>query len=101
VTIKKTSRIVCPTGRLRALALRDMGIRAVITPEGLVFAASKPIPRAAGERAGDLGAKFQPRDEMGQFVAYWVLNLEIAADLVDIEDGYGPGRCSGDLLDAV
>lgn len=69
------------------LALRDMGIRVVIAPDGLRFISCKRAARPVGS-SHVVEAAFRPRDELGRFVGYWVLPIEIDSDLIDIEQDY-------------
>lgn len=96
-----TFDIVTPThadGRRTALSLRAMGLRAVIAPDGL-----RLVGRASAGPSGPsprvVGPKYQPRDEFGRFVAYWVLSLEILNDFLDIEEEYELDGCSEGPMD--
>lgn len=78
---------VRPNSRATACALRDMGLRAVIAEDGLrlVSCGAPKLTRGSDRR---LGARYQPRDERGRFVTYWVLSHEIQNDLSDAGDHY-------------
>lgn len=65
------------------LALRDRGIRVVITPDGLRFIGPKRAARPFGSSRA-VEPAFRPRDEIGRFVGYWVLPTEFDSDLLDI-----------------
>lgn len=65
------------------LALRDRGIRVVITPDGLRFTGRKRAARPLGSSRA-VEPAFRPRDEIGRFVGYWVLPTEFDSDLLDI-----------------
>lgn len=69
------------------LALRDMGIRLVVAPDGLRFIGCKRATRRIGS-SDVVEAAFRPRDELGRFFGYWVLPIELDGDLVDIEVDY-------------
>ncbi|WP_457208449.1 hypothetical protein [Nocardioides sp. P5_C9_2] len=75
-------------GRDIILGLRNMDIRVVVADEATKFmtcgSSSSPEPAHI-----TVGAKFQPRDELGQFVPYWVVALEVVNDFIDIEEDYG------------
>lgn len=75
-------------GRITALALRGMGLRAVVAPDGLQLVVLDGA-MSSGCSPRTFGSGCQPRDEKGRFVAYWVLALEILNDFIDIEDEYG------------
>lgn len=79
-------------GRRTALALRGMDLRAVVAPDGLRLVGRAPATSSVGS-PHVVGPKYQPRDELGRFVAYWVLSLEILNDFVDIEHEYGLEDC--------
>lgn len=74
-------------GRLTALALRSMGLRAVVAPDGLQLVVQEPAISSECSPPA-VGPGCQPRDEQGRFVAYWVLSLEIINDFIDIEYEY-------------
>lgn len=94
-------------GRNQAAALASMKVRAVIGEYGLTYIAVDPrlgtVPR------GVVGARFQPRNPVGQFVRYATLsqavNLEysMTAFDYDMEDAGGwpdfPGDDDGDAAD--
>ena len=69
------------------LALRDMGIRLVIGPDGLRFVSRKRAATSASS-SHVFEAAFRPRDELGRFVDYWLLPIEFDSDLLDIEMEY-------------
>lgn len=75
-------------GRLTALALRDMNLRAVIALDGLRLVA-QGTTTSSGSSPTVVGPKYQPRDAQGRFAAYWMLSLEILTDFADIEHEYG------------
>ena len=66
------------------VALRDNGVRLVIAPDGLRFISCKRASVSAGS-SHLVEAAFQPRDDLGRFVAYWLLPIEFDGDLIDIE----------------
>lgn len=78
---------VRPDTRRTVCALRDMGIRAVIAEDGLRLV-SCDAPKPSGDTEHLPAARFQPRDDRGRFVAYWVLSLEIETDLCDAGEHY-------------
>lgn len=75
-------------GRLSALALHGMGLRAVVAPDGLQLVVQDRA-MSSGCSPHIFGPGCQPRDEQGRFVAYWVLALEILNDSIDIEEEHG------------
>jgi hypothetical protein len=75
-------------GRLTALALRDMNLRAVVALDGLRLV-TQGARTSSGCSPAVVGPKYQPRDAKGRFVAYWMLSLEILTDFADIEYEYG------------
>lgn len=85
-------------GRLTALALQGMDLRAIIAPEGIILAGQESASSSACSPTV-VGPKYQPRDELGRFVAYWVLSLEILNDFVDIEHEYGLEDCPEGPMD--
>ena len=74
-------------GRDIVLGLRNMNIRVVVADEATKFmtCGSSASPEHAHHTAG---ARFQPRDEFGRFVPYWVVALEVVNDFIDIEEAY-------------
>lgn len=87
--------ILTPTetdGRRAALALQEMGLRAVVAPDGLRLVSMEPT--SSSRRSQHVtAAGYQPRDEQGRFVAYWVLSAEFVNDFIDIEYEYGLEDC--------
>lgn len=79
-------------GRRTALALRGMDLRAVVAPNGLRLVGTNPATSFV-HSPQVVGPSHQPRDELGRFVAYWVLSLEILNDFIDIEHEYGLEDC--------
>lgn len=73
--------------RATLLALQDMGVRLVIAPDGLRFISCKRAALSV-DSSHVVEASFGPRDELGRFVSYWVLPIEIDSDLIDIEVDY-------------
>lgn len=75
-------------GRDIILGLRNMDIRVLVAGEATKFltCGSSSSPQ---QGHNTVGAKYQPRDELGRFVPYWVVALEVVNDFIDIEEDYG------------
>ena len=70
------------------LGLQKMGIRVLVADEATKFVTCGSSTAREGAHE-TVGARFQPRDELGRFVPYWVVALEIVNDFIDIEENYG------------
>lgn len=87
-----TYTYVCPEGRRQATALAAMNIRAVIGVATLDYVARPPRKPALVTTA--VGARFQPRDAAGKFMAYAELAEAIYVDYAmtayehDVDDQY-------------
>ena len=71
--------------------LKIENLHAVIAEDGLrlVSCGAPKLTRGSDRR---LGARYQPRDERGRFVTYWVLSHEIQNDPRVIEAYLGGGE---------
>ncbi|MAS55650.1 MAG: hypothetical protein CMJ44_13690 [Pimelobacter sp.] len=77
-------------GRRDAAALKEMGLRAVIAPDGLHLFSEPvgPTPARADLITDRVDLTDQPCDELGEPVDYSVLSIELINDFMDIETAY-------------
>lgn len=78
------------SGRRAATALKDMGLRAVIAPDGLRLVSELfgPTPARPDVNTDDVDLTDHPCDELGEPVDYGVLSIELVNDFMDIEAEY-------------
>lgn len=78
------------SGRRAANALKGMGLRAVIAPDGLQLVSELvgPTPARLDVSIDHVDLTDQPCDELGESVDYWVLSIELVNDFMDIETEY-------------